>query len=142
MAAGDAYITCLNNEAGAEALLKMVAVDSDGNLYIDCDNTETSILDLINMLIVEDASGNPALSVSLAGGGAAVVKQSLESVTNGVAYPVAFATAFADNEYSLAIYIHDAGGNAGGFVLNTRTAAGFTITPSISGTMNWIAIRT
>ena len=69
MAAGDAYITCLNNEAGAEALLRMVAVDSDGNLYIDCDNAETSILDLFNLLIVEDASGNPALSVSLTGGG-------------------------------------------------------------------------
>jgi hypothetical protein len=69
MAAGDAYITCLNNEAGAEALLKMVAVDSSGNLYIDCDNEELSIADIINLLIVEDASGNPALSVALTGGG-------------------------------------------------------------------------
>jgi len=142
MAAGDAYITCLNNEAGAEALLRLVAVDSDGNLYIDCDNTETSIADIINLLIVEDASGNPAVSVALTGAGTSVIKQDLESVTNGVAYPVAFATAFADNGYSLSILIHDAGGNLGTFVLNTRTAAGFTITPTVSGTMNWIAIRT
>ena len=67
MAAGDAYITCLNSEAGAEALLRMVAVDSDGDLYIDCANSETSILDLLNLLIVEDATGNPALSVALTG---------------------------------------------------------------------------
>lgn len=68
MATGDLFVTCLNEEAGAEALLRMVAVDSDGNLYIDCDNHETSLLDIINMLIVEDASGNPALAVYGVGG--------------------------------------------------------------------------
>ena len=97
MAAGDLYITCLNGEAGAEALLRMVAVDSDGNLYVDCDNTETSILDLLNMLIVEDADGNPALAVYGVGGAAS---QHQEFTTT--AGQTAFTTTFAlTNSYKV-----------------------------------------
>ena len=86
MAAGDAYITCLNNEAGAEALLKMVAVDSSGNLYIDCDNEELSIADIINLLIVEDASGNPALSVALTGAAGGGGHMEFTTILNQVAF--------------------------------------------------------
>ena len=38
MAEGDLYINCVNDPASAEDLLRMVLVDSDGDLYVDCDN--------------------------------------------------------------------------------------------------------
>jgi len=57
-----AYVTCANN-LDVETLLRMVAVDSDGNAYIDCDNDELSIEDLIKLIIVEDDDGNPAIAV-------------------------------------------------------------------------------
>ena len=62
----DAYVTC-TNDVDIESLLRMVAVDSDGNLYIDCTNDELSIEDLIKLIVVEDADGNPAIAVALSG---------------------------------------------------------------------------
>lgn len=59
----DAYLNCNTTDLSVEALLRAVSVDSDGDAYFDCDNTELSIEDLFRSLIVEDASGNPALSI-------------------------------------------------------------------------------
>jgi len=64
----DAYVTCTNN-LDVETLLRMLAVDSDGDLYIDCTNDELSIEDLLKLIIVEDADGNPAIAVYGCGGG-------------------------------------------------------------------------
>lgn len=64
----DAYVTCDNN-LDVETLLRMVAVDSDGDAYITCDNDELSIEDLIKLIIVEDDDGNPAIAAFGCGGG-------------------------------------------------------------------------
>lgn len=63
----EAYVTCAN-PLDWETLLRVVAVDSDGDLFFTCDNNELSLYDLIRLLIVEDDDGNPALAVYGCGG--------------------------------------------------------------------------
>lgn len=136
----DVYLSC-GDDLDVEVLLRLLAVDSSGDAYIDCTNDEFSAEDLLKMLIVEDADGNPAIAV-YGTNLTTTTKADLESVTSGVAYPVTFATPFADALYSLSIYIHDVAGGNVSFTLNTRSANGFTITPIADGTMHWIAVRT
>ena len=143
MAEGDVYVNCSTFDS-VEDLIRLVCVTDDCETpYITCDNSYEGLIDILRKLIREDANGDPAVAVCGCdgSGSSATIKQSLESVTNGVAYPVAFASGFTDNTYSLLIYIHDVTGANVGFTLNTRTKDGFTITPAASGTMNWIAIK-
>lgn len=59
----DAYLNCNTTDLSVEALLRAVSVDGSGDAYFDCDNLELSLEDLFRSLIVEDDSGNPALSI-------------------------------------------------------------------------------
>jgi hypothetical protein len=64
----DVYVSC-SDSLDVESLIRVLAVDSDGDSYFDCNNTELSLEDLLRLLIVEDDDGNPALSVYGCGGG-------------------------------------------------------------------------
>jgi hypothetical protein len=58
------YVNCDDTGIGAEALLRLMVVDSDGEPYFDeCSDTYISKEDLAHLLIGEDSDGNPALRV-------------------------------------------------------------------------------
>jgi len=144
MATGDIYVNCLSSDT-IEDLIRVVCVTSDCETdYITCDNSEESLMDLLRLLVREDANGNPAIAVCGCDGGGgtgATIKQGVETCLAGVPFtPSGWGTNFANVLYSLHIDIYSAGGASIGFTLDSKTVSGFTVTPTATGTINWSAI--
>lgn len=52
-------------DSTAEALLRLLIVDSTGEPFFTCDNAELGVEDMINLLIGEDSDGNKAVRVTI-----------------------------------------------------------------------------
>ncbi len=73
MAEGDIYVNCLSSDT-LEDLIRVVCVTSDCETdYFNCDNAEESLMDILRLLVREDASGNPAIAICGCSGGTASV---------------------------------------------------------------------
>ena len=57
------YINCTNNDISADALIKTVIVDSEGEPFFTCDNTDIGFEDLVRLLIGEDDTGEPVVRI-------------------------------------------------------------------------------
>lgn len=80
MAEGDVFVNCATT-SDVDYLIRLLLVDSDGDELITCDNNDLSLEDILKLLIVEDASGNPALAVYGVGAGGTAEHQ--EFTTTG-----------------------------------------------------------
>lgn len=56
-------INCTNTDLSAEALIRVMAVTSDGSPYFTCDNKDMSIDELLRLLVGLDANGDFALRI-------------------------------------------------------------------------------
>jgi len=56
-------INCTNTDLSAEALIRVMVVNSDGSPYFTCLNKDMSLDELLRLLIGLDDSGNYALRV-------------------------------------------------------------------------------
>jgi len=86
------------------------------------------------MIIIKSSGGSGSGS-----GSAGTLKSDIVPVEGDAQQDVVFASAFSADTYTLQITIYDGDGIRQGFTLDAHDVNGFTITPSGTGTLHWIA---